>query len=66
MLFHIIASSFLNPLTLFIVLGSRRSVRGELKRHNNYIMITEVGELERSNPELIRVWIDATREFGVY
>jgi uroporphyrinogen-III decarboxylase len=31
-----------------------------------FIMNTEVGELERSDPDLIRVWIDATREFGVY
>jgi HAMP domain-containing protein len=35
-------------------------------RGGGFIMNTEVGELERSDPELIRVWIDATREFGVY
>ena len=35
-------------------------------KDGGFIMNTEVGELERSNPELTRVWIDATREFGVY
>lgn len=31
-----------------------------------YIMTTAVGELEGCQPELIKAWIDATREFGVY
>ena len=31
-----------------------------------FIMATEVGEMEGCKPELIRAWIDATREFGVY
>jgi uroporphyrinogen-III decarboxylase len=31
-----------------------------------FIMTHEVGELEGCNPELIRAWVDATREFGVY
>ena len=29
-------------------------------------MATAVGELEGSKPELLRAWVDATREFGVY
>jgi uroporphyrinogen-III decarboxylase len=31
-----------------------------------FIMSTGVGELEGCKPELVRAWIDATREFGVY
>ena len=31
-----------------------------------FIMSTGVGEMEGSNLELVRAWVDATREFGVY
>ncbi len=31
-----------------------------------FIMCTGVGEMEGSNLELVRAWVDATREFGVY
>jgi len=31
-----------------------------------FIMQTEVGEMEGSQPENVRAWIEATREFGVY
>ncbi|MBN2063006.1 MAG: hypothetical protein JW882_21565 [Deltaproteobacteria bacterium] len=31
-----------------------------------YIMSTNIAELEGCKPELIRTWIDATKEFGVY
>ncbi len=29
-----------------------------------FIMSTDIGEMERCNPELIEVWIDDTRGFG--
>ncbi len=31
-----------------------------------FIMTTDIGELEGCDPALIEVWMDATREFGVY
>ncbi|MDR3577977.1 MAG: uroporphyrinogen decarboxylase family protein [Anaerolineaceae bacterium] len=31
-----------------------------------YIMGTNIGEMEGSKPELVRAWVDATKEFGVY
>ena len=30
------------------------------------MMSTAVGEMAGSDPELVRVWVDATREFGTY
>jgi uroporphyrinogen-III decarboxylase len=35
-------------------------------KNGGYIMATAVGELEGSKPHLLRAWVDATREFGVY
>lgn len=34
-------------------------------RNGGFIMSTDIGEMEGCNPELIKVWIDATKEFGV-
>jgi uroporphyrinogen-III decarboxylase len=31
-----------------------------------YIMSNGVGELEGSRPELVKVWVEATKDFGVY
>jgi uroporphyrinogen-III decarboxylase len=31
-----------------------------------FIMSTDIGELEGCDPDLIQVWCDATKEFGVY
>ena len=31
-----------------------------------FIMSTGIGEMEGCKPELVKVWVDATREFGVY
>ncbi len=33
-------------------------------RNGGFIMSTDIGEMEGCNPELIKVWIDATKEFG--
>ena len=35
-------------------------------RGGGFIMGTEVLDLEGSKPELVRAWVAATREFGVY
>ncbi|MBN1322189.1 MAG: hypothetical protein JXA87_15255 [Thermoleophilia bacterium] len=35
-------------------------------KNGGYIMSTGVGELEGSKLELVRAWVDATHEFGVY
>lgn len=35
-------------------------------RGGGYIMGTGVGELAGSKPELVKAWVDATKEFGVY
>jgi hypothetical protein len=29
-------------------------------------MTTGVGEIEGCKPELVKVWVDTTKEFGVY
>ena len=34
-------------------------------RNGGFIMSTDIGEMEGSDPELIQVWVDATNEFGV-
>jgi hypothetical protein len=31
-----------------------------------FIISTGVGEMEGCQPELVRVWAETTREFGVY
>ena len=31
-----------------------------------FIMTTSAGEMEGSKPELVKVWVDTTKEFGVY
>lgn len=35
-------------------------------KDGGFIMMAEVTELEGSNPELVKAWVDATKEFGVY
>jgi hypothetical protein len=35
-------------------------------KNGGFLMSTAVGELEGSKAELVRAWVDATREFGVY
>jgi len=38
----------------------------EVGKGGGYIMSTGIGELEGCQPELVKAWMDATREFGVY
>ena len=53
--------------------GPAEEVRAHTKRlcetvgrNGGYIMSTGVGEMTGSDPELVRVWAESTREFGVY
>ena len=53
--------------------GTPEQVREETKKvceivgdGGGFIMSTGVGEMEGSNLDLVRVWLDATREYGVY
>ena len=38
----------------------------EVGKGGGFLMTTEVGEMEGSKPELVKAWVDATKEFGVY
>jgi hypothetical protein len=38
----------------------------EVGKDGGFIMCTDIAEMEGCNPELVRVWVDATREFGRY
>ena len=53
--------------------GDARGVRDHARRlcesvgeGGGYIMTTNIQELEGCDPKLIKVWVDATREYGVY
>ena len=53
--------------------GSAEEVRALTKelcetvgKGGGYIMSNGIGELEGSRPELVKVWVEATKEFGVY
>jgi uroporphyrinogen-III decarboxylase len=35
-------------------------------RDGGFVMTTGIGEMEGCNPELVKVWVDATKEYGVY
>ena len=34
-------------------------------KNGGFIMTSEISELEGCNPDLIQVWVDATKEYGV-
>ena len=38
----------------------------EVGKGGGYIMSVGVGEMEGCRPDLVKVWVDATKEFGVY
>jgi uroporphyrinogen-III decarboxylase len=53
--------------------GPAEAVRAHTKRlceevgkGGGYMMCTAVGELAGSDPTLVKVWADATKEFGTY
>ena len=38
----------------------------EVGKGGGFIMSTDIDEMEGCNPELVKVWVDATKEFGKY
>lgn len=61
------------PLSLLKPGGSAEAVRERTKKvcqevgkGGGFIMANGVMELEGCDPELIKIWVDATKEFGVY
>lgn len=43
-----------------------RKVCQTVGKGGGFIMCTGVGEMSGSKPELVKAWVDATREYGVY
>jgi uroporphyrinogen-III decarboxylase len=35
-------------------------------KNGGFVMTTGIGEMEGCKPELVKVWVDATKEYGVY
>ena len=53
--------------------GTAEQVRAETKKlcevvgkNGGFIMSTGIGEMEGCKPDLVKVWVDATREYGRY
>ena len=46
--------------------STRKQLCEVVGKGGGFIMTTDVGEMEGCKPELVRAWMDATREFGVY
>ncbi len=59
-------NSLLGSGTVEQVRAYTKQVCEVVGKGGGFIMSTGVGEMEGSNVELIRAWVDATREFGVY
>jgi uroporphyrinogen-III decarboxylase len=38
----------------------------EVGKGGGFIMTTGTGEMEGSKPELVKVWVDTTKEYGTY
>jgi hypothetical protein len=43
-----------------------KKVCEEVGKGGGFIMTTDIGELEGCNPEMVKAWVDATKEFGAY
>ena len=59
-------NSLLQSGTVEQVRALTKQVCEVVGKGGGFIMCTGVGEMEGSNLELVRAWVDATREFGVY
>jgi hypothetical protein len=59
-------NSLLQGGTIEQVRERTKQVCEKVGKGGGFIMTTGVLELEGCNPELIKAWIDATKEFGVY
>jgi hypothetical protein len=43
-----------------------RKLCREVGKDGGFLMSTDISEMESTNPEMIQVWVDSTREFGIY
>jgi len=59
-------NSLLQSGTVEQVRDHTRKVCEVVGKGGGFIMSPGVGEMEGSNPDLVRAWVDATHEFGVY
>lgn len=59
-------NTLLQAGTVELVREHTRRVCEVVGKGGGFIMCTAIGEMEGSKPELVRAWVDATREFGVY
>lgn len=59
-------NSMLQGGTVEQVRDFTRRLCQEVGKGGGYIMGTNIGELEGANPILVKAWMDATKEFGVY
>jgi len=59
-------NSLLQSGTVEQVRALTKKVCEVVGKGGGFVMCTGVGEMEGSNLELVRAWVDATREFGVY
>jgi len=60
------SNSLLEAGTAEEVRSLTRKLCETVGKGGGYIMSNGVGELEGSRPELVKVWVEATKEFGVY
>jgi uroporphyrinogen-III decarboxylase len=59
-------NSMLTAGTVEQVRSYTRKLCQEVGRNGGFIMSTTSSELEVAKPELVKAWVDATKEFGVY
>lgn len=43
-----------------------KKVCQQVGKGGGFIMSTDIGDMEGANPDLVQVWVEAAREFGVY
>ena len=59
-------NSMLQGGTVEKVRAHTRNLCEKVGRDGGYIMGVQIGEMEGSSPELVKAWVDATKEFGQY
>jgi hypothetical protein len=59
-------NSLLNGASVDEIRAYTKKVCEVVGKDGGFIMTTAIGELEGSDPKLVKVWVDATKEFGVY
>lgn len=59
-------NSLLQGGTVDEVRALTRKLCETVGKGGGFIMGTQIGEMEGSKPELVKAWVDATKEFGTY